>query len=473
MKLNGEDFAENMNFNSPIAKRLLKGAGGHGFSQLTHAIIRFIELPVFIYFWGTQGYGEWLILAAIPAYLTLSDLGFVGVANRELIMAVGNNDRKLGLSIFQSGWVITLALLLSIFFLTLLMVSFFSIGNLIENNFSFSLFQANQIEIAIVLLTLYTLLGLQSLLLYGAFACEGQYGKGIFFQSLTVWLEFILIILVLALDGGITAVAGAYLTGRLLGIVWMRWQLTKVSPWIHYGFSQVSWILIKKMLPLSVAGLAFPLGNALNTQGFRLIIGIVLNPAAVVIFSTLRTLTRTAMSILYFINRTIQPELGAAYGSGNQELFKKLYRMACRYSLWSGLVACIFLWLAGTFILSIWTHDKVQMNELLFGLLLGAALFNAFWNTPFQVAYATNRYQKIAIAYLIIYGVLSVSIAYFMIMEYGVVGAGLTVMLTEFLMAIYIGKEALKLTNERLFSWAIYILSPPGINYLYERKQKI
>ena len=59
-----------------IARRLRNGFGANAYGQLVVIIIQLAGVPILLHAWGTQLYGEWLILAAIPTYLSMTDLGF-------------------------------------------------------------------------------------------------------------------------------------------------------------------------------------------------------------------------------------------------------------------------------------------------------------------------------------------------------------------------------------------------------------
>ena len=73
---------------------------------MVQIFIRLAEVPLLLSFWGTQLYGEWLMLSAIPVYLTISDGGFAGAACREMTMRSGAGDRTGTLAVFQSTWVL-------------------------------------------------------------------------------------------------------------------------------------------------------------------------------------------------------------------------------------------------------------------------------------------------------------------------------------------------------------------------------
>lgn len=61
---------------SPIRRRLIKGLSANAFSQVVNIAIQLTSVPIFLHFWGVDLYGKWLIVSSIPAYLSMSDIGF-------------------------------------------------------------------------------------------------------------------------------------------------------------------------------------------------------------------------------------------------------------------------------------------------------------------------------------------------------------------------------------------------------------
>ena len=59
-----------------VTRRILHGLGANAYGQLVVIVIQLAGVPILLRAWGMQLYGEWLILAAIPTYLSMADLGF-------------------------------------------------------------------------------------------------------------------------------------------------------------------------------------------------------------------------------------------------------------------------------------------------------------------------------------------------------------------------------------------------------------
>ena len=51
-------------------ERLLKNLGASALGQVVNTAVLVLGIPVFLRLWGKHLYGEWLLLSAIPAYLT-------------------------------------------------------------------------------------------------------------------------------------------------------------------------------------------------------------------------------------------------------------------------------------------------------------------------------------------------------------------------------------------------------------------
>src|SRR5580658_8011344 len=85
-------------------RRLLLGFAINWIGKLASSIIQLIQVPVFLHFWSTPLYGEWMIINSIPAYLSFSNIGFGSVAGNEMTMMVARNDREDALRVFQSCW---------------------------------------------------------------------------------------------------------------------------------------------------------------------------------------------------------------------------------------------------------------------------------------------------------------------------------------------------------------------------------
>src|SRR5271155_4698005 len=93
-----------MTMDSSTKRRLLLGFITNWIGKLASSIIQFVQIPVFLHFWITPLYGEWMVVSSIPYYLSFTNVGFGSVAGNEMTMMVARDDRESALRVFQSCW---------------------------------------------------------------------------------------------------------------------------------------------------------------------------------------------------------------------------------------------------------------------------------------------------------------------------------------------------------------------------------
>jgi O-antigen/teichoic acid export membrane protein len=437
--------------------RLTMGLGAQGYSQAVQIFIRLAEVPLLLGLWGTQLYGEWLMLAAIPACLTICDGGFAGAASREMSMRSGAGNRTGALALFQSTWLLLLLVSLGFGLLALVAVQVAPLHALL----GFKVMNPATVKLVTVLLVAYVLVGFQTGLVYGGYWCEGRYALGMALGTTMQLMEFGGLALAVALGGGPMEAAFGYLGGRVGGLFLFRLGLYRATPWLRFGWRVATLTEIKRLTAPAFASLAFPLGNALNLQGMRLIVGLVLGPPAVVVFSTLRTLTRLAMQPSSIINRLIEPEMSSAYGGNRHDVFRRLFNHSCQVALWVTAASCLALGIAGEKVLGIWTHGKIAMDWSLYSLLLLGTAANSVWYTALMAAYATNRYVRVALVYSAVYGGVAFGLAYVFTRILGLAGIGLALLLSELVVSPYVLHKTFRFAGESLASWLGQVARPP------------
>lgn len=439
-----------------MAQRLRLGVGAQGFAQFVHLGIRLAEVPVFLACWSVDQYGEWLILATIPSYLTIADGGFTGATQREMTMRMGAGDRAGAISLFRSTWVLLLLVSLvvagGVYAFTSLLPASAWLGT--------ATIDASELRAVLLLLTGHVLLSFQSGLLYGGYACQGRYGRGTFLSSATHLLDFVGLVAALTLGGGPTAAALGLVTGRAVGLVVMRIDMAATAPWLRYGWRGASKGEITRLVRPSFASMALPLSNALNIQGSRLVVGLVLGPGAVVVFSALRTLARSALHAVEVVARLTEPEVALSYGAGKHDVVRMLFVRSSQIALWITLPASALLWFLGELILRVWTHGAVSMAPTVYGLLLGASAIRSLWLTALMIPYATNRHARLAVLLLSSdVGMLALSLTW--MPDLGLTGAGAAVLAAELCMLVVVTRNALQLTGETLGNWLSGVVRPP------------
>jgi len=447
-----------------LKTRLFKGIIANGLGQIVTVVIQVVSLPIFLHSWGKELYGEWLILSAIPAYLSLSDIGFSTAATNEMTMKVAQGDRSTALEVFQSIWL----LISGISFTTAMTLTFTTYFIPIKTWLNLTHLTENEVRIITLLLALYVIIGMQTSLLVAGFTCEGNYAIGVFYASLVRLFEFGIVILVVYLGASPTMGALFFLAMRGIGTIAMRLVLIKKSPWIVYGYCQAKFSTIRRLAKPALACFSFPLGNAINNQGIIILIASLLSPTDVVVFSTLRTLSRLALQLMGMIKNAVSPEISAAYAIKNMALARKLHRHACQVSIWLSFFTVAGLITTGDWIIRIWTQGAIVMSFSLFYLMLITIIFSSFWYTSLVVITAVNQHQRVAALYLIA-NVFSLSLAKFMLPLWGLNGAAFSLLIIDIVMSIVVLNNSLHLVEDNLLSYLKFVILKPQLTLFFNK----
>lgn len=442
---------------SSVTGRLIRGFGASALGPMVTTAIQVISVPIFLHYWGTLLYGEWLILSAIPTYLVLSDFGFGNVAANDMTMQVGKGDRNAALRTFQSAWLLTTSISLSVAVLAALVVGLLPLARWLH----LTTMAGMQISLTLILLVACVLLGFQANMISAGFRCDGNFAFGTMWGNIVRFAEASAVVVIVIAKGGPVSAAACMLAIRIAGNLLLQAALRKRSPWLHYGVAHASWDVVRRLWAPAMAYMAFPAGVALSFQGILLAVGAVLGPIPVVVFSTLRTLSRCSTQLTSAIQAPVWPELSRAHGASDRVLSRKLHRYSCQASLWISGGIAIVLALGGSRILAVWTHGKIVMDMPSFALLLAAGVVNSLWSSSMMALLATNEHGRVALFYLIVTSV-SLPAACLLMLHIKLPGAAAAMFGAEALCCAYVVKHSLALLGDspKLFGSSLFRIPP-------------
>ncbi len=436
--------------------RILHNLFAYTLAQGINTFGQLVLVPIFLYFWGKELYGEWLLLSTIPAYFAMNDIGFSHAGATEMTVLVARNQRTAALGVFQSIWI--LLNVTSLFLLIALAIVLTWIP--VENWLNITNLSHQVSGLIILLLLLQTVVSQQTGMLLAGFRCEGAAALGVNWLNAVRMGEILLTAGAVVAGGKPLEVASVVLLVRLMGMALMRVHLYRSYPWLVLGWRHARFEEIRRLAVPAFAIMAFPLGNALKNQGIVIVIGRVLGPVGVVAFTTVRTLTNAVFQLMGIINHSVWPEMSAAFGAGNLHIARGLHRHSCRASFWLSLVSIAGLFFLGSWIYRIWTHGSLELNLPLFYVLLIVIVVNSLWYTSSMVPMAINRHQRTALWFLVGAG-LALILATWMLPRWGLAGAGSALLAIDLVMLVQVLPNSLALLQDRFLDFVLVVLRPP------------
>lgn len=378
-----------------MKRALSRNMSAQVYSQVVTLVVQLGSIPILISIWGLETFGVWVLLTALPNYLTFSDFGFTFVAKNDMSIHVSRGDRAAALITYQSIFMLllsVLALLAIVFGVLILTVP-------LERVFILGPISKSMAQEILALLFAKVMLYQLILLLSAGVRCEGRPAREAAFTA-TLRLVEGLALVGIALSGASPAVAAA---GMLLvygvGLI-VLWLLLHFStPWLKLGFAHAQRSRLRSLLSPSLSYMLFPLGLALLIHAPIIILGTVAGPTTVTLYSVTRTVARIGTSASNVVNHAVVPEYSFAWGRGDISGFKSKMRV---HALWTSIVAGLYallsLWLIplGVEILS---GGEIITPTPLVLAFLAAVLAEILWTASFAPLSAINRHGLVARAF--------------------------------------------------------------------------
>lgn len=434
-------------------RRILSVLGANLFGQIITIIIQVISVPLFLHFWGTKLYGEWIILTALPSYLIVSGTGIGYVAGNTMQKNIASNQINNALSAFQSAWIVTLGL--SLLLLLIIIPTVLYLPLLKWLNIVYVL--PHSAILTLIIFTFYISLSLQTELFNGVYRANQKFARGIMILNILRLIEFIGTVSIIIAGGKFVAVSITLLTARIFGIIWILRDLRNIS-WIRFGVKHSTTTLIKSELVSTLSFLGFPLGHACMIQGMTTVIGIRLGPGAVVIFSAVRTMTGFIKQFASSIYYSIWPELTNTLSTGNFKIAKNIHRNAFQFTLLFALLTSLGLYMLGAWIFNIWTNGKLKFENTFFLLMLVSTIPNTLWMMSSYVSISINKHSSIAIFYSSL-AFSSMIICYILIPHFGLAAAPMSILFCDINTFLFVMKKSFIIVQEKISEFSLFIIS--------------
>jgi O-antigen/teichoic acid export membrane protein len=440
-----------------LRDRLIRGFGATALSPVVTALIQLGSVPILLHAWGAARYGDWLLLSAIPTYLTLSDLGFGAASGSDMSMRVGANDRRGALETFQSSWVLVTAVSLAALLLASLSVWWVPWQRWLK----LSSVSTPQAATILLVLAAYVVVAQQNGVTESGYQCDGHFAAGAFWSTILRLAEAVVTTAVVVLGGSLLAVALTYLSARCLGTIGYALLMRRKSPWICYGIHHARLHTVRQLAAPAFGFMAFPVGYACSLQGLTVVIGALLGPIAVVSFSTLRTLSRLNLQSIAIFKHALWPELSRAFGAGDISLARRLHRHTCQASVILSVLGGMLLWIFGPFIYRTWIRHEVTFDATCFHLLLLLAVTNSLWDASAVIPMSINGHCRIAVTYAGA-AMASLGLAWVLIPHFGAAGAVGALLATDAWMTGLVLRTALRHVHDSVSTFTVALFSVPS-----------
>jgi O-antigen/teichoic acid export membrane protein len=379
-----------------LKSRLLGNFGAGTYSLGITIIIQLGSIPLFLYYWGNVAYGEWLVLSAAASYLSLTDIGFSKVAGNRMAMLASAKDYAGAKTILHSAWAFVLIMSILVGVISSAVISQMPLKHWLN----LTMTESAETKAIVILLIVYSLLCIQGELFGAIYRSADRIVRGIVLLSTLRLIDFIITVIFISINHSPLNLSIALVCSRICGYSFILFDSSSITSQIRLGWQQASLIEIKKMVKPSLAFMCMPLGHSIPSQGMTLIINSILGPSAVVVFNSVRILTRIIIQGMNLIKAAVWPEISHLIAIGDLSRAKAMHRLTVQSTIVCVLLGSFVLLFLGKPVIQLWTHQSVDVDLLTLGIFVIGVILNSIWLSSAVVLEATNQHVGLAYRYL-------------------------------------------------------------------------
>jgi O-antigen/teichoic acid export membrane protein len=357
-------------------------------------LIQIAAVPIYLRGFGTTVYGEWLVLSAIPLYLSVSDFGFASVSANQATREAAIGDLARARGTMRSAWLMVTLLSAALLAVVGLLIPFVPFGFLPVR----AIPSGDQRWILLLLIG-YVLATLQSSFVEGCFRAGGRFPLGIIMANFLRLAEFVAAALVALWTRNPVAVAAALFGARAIGQAAYALALRRLVPELTLGFRDAHLARLRELAVPALAFLSFPLGNALAVQGMVMVTAAELGAAAVVTLNALRVMANLLRHISGVVYNGVLPEVTAAVALEDRDRARRLVNTSFAVTLLVAALCAVVLAAAGNTMLAIWTDGRIRASSVLIVAMLATVLADLPWLAWSLLLLARNEHQLLGALY--------------------------------------------------------------------------
>jgi O-antigen/teichoic acid export membrane protein len=389
-------------------KRLLKGIGANFLGQFINLASRFLLVPLFLLAWGANLYGEWLLLSSMVAYLTLSDMGGATYIGNRMTQAFANRDHELFRQVLHTGLALFLAIPLVVFIVFITLIFFFNPAAILHITQT----SHRVVILVLALLAFQFVISLpQGILIRVYFAAE-MLPRGVMLLNFMQFLSLSLVAGGLWLRWGMVPIALLQIIPYGLVAVTALYDLNRKFPQFRvFSLKGADFSFGLSFIKPSLHFFLIQISQAFSVQGIVLVVGMVLGPVQVVLFSTIRTLVNLIRSFFEQVSHAAWPEMTRLDAQQDMDKFLALFRVILRTTLVASILFMTIFHFFGGFIYHFWLRKTVPFEQPVMDLFLIYMAQFIFWLICTHPLLATNRHQTLA-KVLFVSSILTIGLAY-------------------------------------------------------------
>jgi O-antigen/teichoic acid export membrane protein len=353
-------------------------------------LIGLVLLPFNVAHLGQSAYGLWALTASVTAYFGVLDLGYGGALVKFIAQYRAWRDRSALNEILSTMWLVFTAAGVVCFLVTMLLAWQFA-----------NLFNVEPGQVATAQQVLLIIGGY--LAIRFAFGIFGSvvYGFQRFYLNNAVSIGTSLIVAaanvaVLSAGYGLVPLVAALTTVRVLSLGVFAWNAYRVFPGLHVRPSLFRKARLKEVTGFSVYILVLDWSAKLNYSADALVIGAILNTAAVAVWTVGQRLAQLAQQLTNQLNDALFPIVVDSDAGQQQERLRRILVQGTKLSLGLAAPLCLGLIMLADPLIHAWVGAQFAESVLPTQILLAVVLVRVTSATANLILKGAGRHRLLA-----------------------------------------------------------------------------
>lgn len=412
-----------------------------GFSTLLSIIIQLISVPICLKYWGAENYGSWLALFAAFMLVRSLDTGYVAYVGNKLNYLYHQDQQALRehLASAITGIAVIGALQLTIgaaaiFSDKFVMMLGVSSNPVLEHRSSFAL---------LVLISTWALSGSYLGIVHRLLIPAGMMYQAAWWSMGMQVSQFAGIILasILHFDMFEASLLFAFIQFSiyLASAIYVRQKLPAYYPWWRGATPRTGMKDLAHSMLITVSNII----QQVTSNGTLLLVSALSGPAAVPVFTTVRTLANLWANVTGVLTSPLLPDVVRYYATGEG---KKIVSVSEAYWVLVGTIVNFGVLLSYPLInpmYGYWTSHMVVLDKPLLCLFLASVVLS---NAGGLISAYLNGINslRILLSASVLRGVFSVGVGYLLFQYFGLAGLGMGIVSGELLVLLMMGRYFVK-----------------------------
>lgn len=345
--------------------------------------ITFVMTPIFIKNMGNYDYGLWEMVGAVIGYMGMLDLGIRPAVSRFASRFIAQKDNAALTSLYATAWFFLL--IVGLFIAIILTVAGVFFADLIAPGES-----TDTLRYTWFLL----ILAAQLLITFPSYTAESYleaYQEYYLKNNVTIFNSIIgnaVLFIFITPDNALLLLAATNAIGICTKYIFLVWLMQYRRPFLRLRRCYFSLAQLKELLRFSVKTLVQGIATKMENATDSLVIGFVMGPASVPLYSIPANLVSYIRLISYNFTHVFMPYFSSLGALNDQKKIQEVYLTGSKFTVAPCLILAIGAYTLGADFLALWVGEEIARSaDNFLGVLIAFLVIPLF--NPMASRYLT------------------------------------------------------------------------------------